>query len=148
MSDDQTIRDPARAVILARRATELARNSSEAWDTLGLAYYQAGDWGEAVTALERELALLAEKNNPADTTASMRGDNTAAAMTWLYLAMAYGRLGRFPEARSWYDKAVQWTAKNAPRDRKLGQLQTDAAALLGIQEQTTIHVDEAAPRKE
>jgi tetratricopeptide (TPR) repeat protein len=147
-TDDLAIRDPAPAVVLARRATEMAPNSSEHWNTLGLACYHGGAWRDAATALERGLALLPEKNNRADTVASMRGDNTAAAMTWLYLALAYSRLGQLQEARPWYDKAVQWTAKNAPQDGELRRLRTEAAELLGIKQWPAVGDKEAPLRKE
>jgi tetratricopeptide (TPR) repeat protein len=129
--DVPTIRDPPRACSLARRAVELAPDYFKTWNTLGLACYHAGSWGEAVTPLENGLALLTRKRKHADTTASMRGDDTTTAMTWLYLAMAYSKLSEIRNARLWYDKAVPWIDKNAPT--ALWRLRAEAAEALGIQ---------------
>src|SRR5262249_13077044 len=50
------IRDPARAVELARRAVELAPGRATCLNTLGVAFYCAGRPAEAVPVLERSLA--------------------------------------------------------------------------------------------
>jgi len=131
-SDVPTIRDPPRACSLARRAVELAPDYFETWNTLGLACYHTGSWSEAVTALEKGLAALGKKRKHADISASMRGDDTTTAMTWLYLAMAYSKLGQIRNARSWYDKAVLWIDKNAPT--ALLRLRAEAAEVLGIRD--------------
>jgi serine/threonine-protein kinase len=122
-SDVPTVRDPTRAVVLARRAVELDPDNALFWDTLGVAYYRAGNWSKAVTALERRLALVPRKITWGNDIAS----------TWFYLAMAYSRLGQDQEARSWYDKAVQWIDKNAPQE-ELRRLRAEAAELLGIKD--------------
>jgi serine/threonine protein kinase len=139
ISEDPTIRDPARAVVLARRATELAPDKGAIWDTLGVACYRAGSWGEAVTALEKGLAL------PSKTT-TLGNDK---AMTWFYLAMAHSRLGQDQKARSWYDKAARWMDENAPRDDGLNhRLRAEAAELLRIQDASLSQSKEVGPRKE
>src|SRR5262249_51873170 len=84
ISDETTSRDPARAVALARRAVELVSDNGIIWNTLGLASYRAGSWGEAVRALEMGLALPPKRTT--------HGNDKA--MTWFYLAMAYSRLGQ------------------------------------------------------
>jgi serine/threonine-protein kinase len=146
-SDVKTIHDPARAVVFAQRAVALAPDYAAAWHTLGLAYYQVGTWSEAVTALEKALALLAETSKQANETRSMRGDNTTTAMTWLYLAIAYSRLGNAQKARLWFDKAMQWMDKNAAQDGELRRLRAEAAALLGIRQQPSVQNKEASPRR-
>jgi tetratricopeptide (TPR) repeat protein len=124
LSGDPTIRDPARAAALARRAVELAPSHGVIWNTLGMACYRAGSWGEAVTALARGLALPPQRT-------TLGNDK---AMTWFYLAMAYCRLGQDQKSRSWYDKAVQWMDENAPQDEGLRRLRPEAEELLGIKE--------------
>src|SRR5262249_4733167 len=46
-------RRPLRAIQLARKATELEPEFHEAWQTLGIAHYRAGDFNAAVAALEK-----------------------------------------------------------------------------------------------
>jgi hypothetical protein len=46
------------------------------------------------------------------------------------LAMTHVRLDRKDEARTWYEKAVGWMEKNAPKNEKLIRLRAEAAALL------------------
>ena len=50
--------DPGQAVNLAKRAVELDPKESVYWTTLGAAYYRAGDWKEAVAALEKSSRAL------------------------------------------------------------------------------------------
>jgi tetratricopeptide (TPR) repeat protein len=139
ISEDPKIRDPARAVRLARRAVELARDNGYIWNTLGLASYRAGSWREAVTALEQGLALPPKRT-------TLGNDK---AMTWFYLAMAYSRLGQDQKARSWYDKAARWMDENAPRDEGLNhRLRAEAAELLKIKSAPLSQSKEISPRKE
>jgi uncharacterized protein HemY len=138
ISDDPTIRNPERAVGLARRAVELAPDQYDIRVTLGMACSRTGDWSEAVRALEKGLALP-----PWRTT--IGNDN---ASTWLYLAMAHSQLGHAQKARSWYDKAAEWMDKNAGWDEGLWGLRAEAAELLGIKERPAVQDKEAPPRKE
>src|SRR5262249_59665169 len=82
ISGDPTIRDPARAVVFARRAVKLAPDNDWIWHTLGRAYYRAGRWDEATAALEHSRALPPRR---------LTFDHNRAS-TWFYLAMAYSRL--------------------------------------------------------
>jgi tetratricopeptide (TPR) repeat protein len=93
---DAKLRDPKRAVELARKATELASKVSNNWGTLGAAQYRGGDWKAAVAALEKAREL------------SGGGD----AYNWLFLAMAHRKLGNAPESRMAYDRAIEWLEKN------------------------------------
>jgi tetratricopeptide (TPR) repeat protein len=111
---DARWRDPARAVELARKAVGLAEKSAYAWNTLGVAQYRAGDWPAAAEALRKSVEL------------SGGGEST----DWLFLAMAYWRLGKKDEARQWYDKAAQWMEKNKADDELRG-FRAEADALLG-----------------
>ena len=60
-------------------------------NTLGAAYYRAGQFELAVAILDRAVAAQQEGGTPVD---------------WLLLAMAHHRLGHAEEAKSWLDRAV------------------------------------------
>ena len=90
------------------------------WNTLGVAQYRRGDWKAAIEALTKSTEL------------SKGGDG----IDWFFLAMAHWRLGDKPAARSWYDKAVQWTNKNRPKDEELSRFRAEAAALLEVTEKS------------
>lgn len=113
----RTLRDPDKALVLAKQAVELAPNRGDYWNTLGAAYYRAGDWKNAVSALNASMKLR------------KRDDST----DFFFLAMAYWQLGEKHEARMWYDKAVQWMKKNRPNDADLNCFRAEAAELLEIE---------------
>ena len=114
------LRDPARAVELARKATEKQPVASN-WKTLGVALYRAGVWKAAIEALEKSEVLAPDKN---------------LAFNGLFLAMAHWQLGRRDEARLWYERAVQWMDKHVPNHRELRRFRAEAAAVLGLPEPT------------
>jgi Flp pilus assembly protein TadD len=115
---DLKLRDPKRAVELAKKAVEIARKEWAGWNTLGAAHYGAGNWKESVTALEKSMELR------------KGGDS----FDWFFLAMAQWQLGEKDQARQWYDRAVQWMNKNQPQNEELVRFRT-AAKLLGIQDE-------------
>jgi tetratricopeptide (TPR) repeat protein len=92
------LRNPSRAVELARKAVELAPKVGYNWGTLGTAHYRAGDWKAAVAALERSRALKPGWD----------------AYAWFFLAMSHSKLGEPAEARKCYDQAIEWLEKNKP----------------------------------
>src|SRR5262249_1800023 len=67
-----------RAVVLAKRATELARSSGMAWQFLGWVYYRAGDWKASIEALEQSCKL--------------QQGGTGDAAQWVVLALAHAKL--------------------------------------------------------
>ena len=89
------IRDPARAVALARRAILLTPEDWLYLNTLGVALYRAGELDEAVDVLERSLAA---------------GNGGSDAFDLFFLAMARQKLGDAARARAEFDRAVAWTA--------------------------------------
>jgi tetratricopeptide (TPR) repeat protein len=93
---DVQLRDPRRAVEVARKAVELAPRAGTFWNTLGAAHYRAGDWDAAVSALAKSMELRKD------------GD----AFDWFFLAMAHRKLGHGDEARKWYDRALHWLEQN------------------------------------
>ena len=110
------VRDPKRAVELAKKAVELAPKNGICWQTLGYAEYRAGTWKSAITALEKvkELGFSCD------------------SLEWFPLAMAHWQLGEKEAARKWYDQAVQWMEKNDPRNEELGRFRVEADKLLEL----------------
>jgi tetratricopeptide (TPR) repeat protein len=111
-------RDPARAASLAKEAVELEPLQGGHWNTLGAAQYRAGNWKDAIAALEKSMEL------------SKGGDSS----DWFFLAMAHWKLGEKDKAREWYDKAVQWMDKNQPKNDELRRFRAEAAELLELKE--------------
>jgi tetratricopeptide (TPR) repeat protein len=127
MCPDPKLRDPQRAVELAKNAVDAAPNRWELWRTLGIAHHFAGDDEAAVKALTRSLEL-----HP-----------SGHAFVFFPLAAAHQKLGNKQEARKWYDRGVAWTSANEdPYVAELAILRADAEALLGIEKQAA-----AAPNK-
>jgi serine/threonine protein kinase len=114
---DRKLREPGRALELAKQAVERAPGKGDYWNTLGTAYYRVGDWKSAVEALNKSTQLR-------------KGGDAA---DWFFLAMAHWRLGDKKEGRKWYDRAVQWTEKNRPQDEELWLFRAEAEELLGIE---------------
>jgi serine/threonine protein kinase len=118
-SENAQLRDPGRAVHLAKRAVDLESHDGNSWNTLGVAQYRAGEWQAAIDALGKSMEL--------------RGGGDA--WDWLFLAMAHWQLGNKDEARKWYDQGVQWMQKNKPKDEELRRFREEAANLLKITDQ-------------
>src|SRR5262249_23267004 len=115
---DLKVRNPSRAVELAKKATELAPKDGNYWNTLGVAQYRASDWKDAIAALEKSNELL--KGNELSFNA-------------FFLAMGHWQQGNKDKAREWYDRAVVWMAKNNPQDEELRRFEAEAEALLKIE---------------
>ena len=90
-------RDADRAVKLAREAVELVPKHAYYWNTLGVAHYRAGNWKEAIVALDTSLGFFAGE---------LESFNT------FFLAMSHCQLEHQDEARTWYDRGVTWIEKN------------------------------------
>jgi tetratricopeptide (TPR) repeat protein len=117
---DARFRDPARAVVLARKAIELISPESirRFNTTLGLAYYRVGDPRSAIAALGQS--------------------RFPDGVDWLLLALCHQKVGAATEARKWYDRAVFWLEKNSkvleqePGRAEAAQLfRSEAEELLG-----------------
>jgi tetratricopeptide (TPR) repeat protein len=119
-SPEEKLGDPKRAVELARKAVETAPREGAYWNTLGAAHYRAGSWQDAIAALEKSMELRTG------------GD----AFDWFFLGMAHQKLGKKAEARQWYDRAVQWMEKNAPKDEELLRFRAEAEEVLGIEKES------------
>jgi tetratricopeptide (TPR) repeat protein len=87
------LRDPVKAVALARNAVELAPKQTAYRTTLGMAYYRLGRYALGVATLEQGLSA---------------GQGDPAAADLFVLAMCHARLGQPIKARDCYDRAVRW----------------------------------------
>jgi serine/threonine protein kinase/tetratricopeptide (TPR) repeat protein len=117
---DAGLRDPPRALELAKRATELAPQYGYLWNTCGVAHYRAGEWDAARVALEKSIALYAGRPE----------SDTLESFSTFFLAMAHARLGNGAEARRWYDRAVRWMEQTQPGDLELRRFRAEAEELL------------------
>ena len=112
---DEHERDPLKAVEQARQALELDPDCANvALNTLGVAYYRAGNWQAAIEWLE----------------SSMKFRKGGDSRDWFFLAMAQEQLGSHNEARKWFDQAVAWMEKRAPLDEQLLGFRHEAEELL------------------
>jgi tetratricopeptide (TPR) repeat protein len=115
---DPKVRNPARAVELAKKAVDRMPTKGDYWNTLGVAQYRAGDWKAAVAALEKSMELG-------------KGGNSA---DWLFLAMAHWKLGHKEESRKFYARAIEWMTKHRPTE-ELRLFRAEAAQLLGMKDE-------------
>jgi WD40 repeat protein len=91
----EPLRDVKAALPLAEKAVKLAPKSAIIRNTLGVAYYRAGRYREAVEVLRLNIEGQAD---------------WALAHDLYFLAMSYHRLGETARARDYYDWAVRWVA--------------------------------------
>ncbi|MEX0713654.1 MAG: hypothetical protein WD278_15040, partial [Pirellulales bacterium] len=113
---DPQVRDPGRAVELAKKAVELAPQDGNWSKTLGAALYRAGDWQAAAAALATSMELR----------------NGGDGFDGFFLAMALWQLGDKDKARERYTQAVQWMDNNKPADAQLLRFRAEATGLLGL----------------
>jgi tetratricopeptide (TPR) repeat protein len=114
-SPDPDFRDPEQAVISAKKVLELDPCGNN-WNTVGAAYYAAGDWKAAIDALNKSIELR----------------NGGDSFDWFFLSMAHRHLGDKKEARKWYDRAIEWMEKNKPKNEELVHFRAEAEKLLGV----------------
>jgi WD40 repeat protein/serine/threonine protein kinase/tetratricopeptide (TPR) repeat protein len=117
---DPALRDPARAVELARKSVEIDPKRGTRWNTLGVTRYRAGEWKAAIEALEKSESLEPAKD---------------LAINGFFLAMARWQLGEKEAAQAWYDKAVVWMEKNQPKNEELRRFRSEAEELLGVKKE-------------
>jgi tetratricopeptide (TPR) repeat protein/WD40 repeat protein len=112
-------RDLERAVAWARRAVALDPGSQRTLNTLGVALYRAGQYAEAISVLERNLAA---------------GKGEFDAYDLFSLAMAHHQLGHRRQARDSYNRAVRRLEKQKSlpdsQTRELAAFRAEAEALL------------------
>ncbi len=127
---DTSLRDPKRAVELAKDVVELAPQSASSWQVLGWARFRTGAWKESIAALEKSIGLREDG-----------GDS----FQWFFLAMA--ELGNKEQARKWYDRAVDRANKNQPANAQLLCFRAEAAELLGLKHKKLIRASGTKPEK-
>jgi eukaryotic-like serine/threonine-protein kinase len=114
------LRDWKAALPVAQKAVQLAPDPMNR-NTLGLAYYRAGRYPEAVQTLERNLK-----------------DQVDWALTYdlYFLAMSHHQLGESALAREFYDLALRWSVAHNealnPYAAELAVIRAEAAELLGV----------------
>jgi hypothetical protein len=89
------LRDVQAALPLAEKAVRLAGGNAQYRNTLGVAYYRAGRYHEAIEKLRLNID---------------RQEDGALAFDLYFLAMSHHRLGEIDRARDYLVWAVRWTA--------------------------------------
>jgi tetratricopeptide (TPR) repeat protein len=117
-SYDAEVRQPAAAILPAKRAIELEPQDGMNWTALGMAYYRAGQWPEALQALN----------------GAVKHARPDRRVDLFLLAMTHARLGHEAQARKWYEEAEAWRQKHAPNNPFYSRLGREAAQLLGTGE--------------
>ncbi len=133
---DLKFRNPKEAVALASKAVEIGGKDAEFLNTLGVAYYRNGEWQSAVENLTQAMKLREER----------KANNKDSLF---FLAMAYWQLGDKDQARTCYDKAVQWMTENKLPANLVAELERrrgEAAELMGIEESPIALASRAASR--
>jgi tetratricopeptide (TPR) repeat protein len=129
------LRDPSEALRLARRAVEVEPQQGNFWNTLGVAFYRAGELEEAKKSLEKSLELR----------------NAGDSFDWFFLALVDQKKGNKDQAREWFNKAMEWYQSNRPDDQELFHFCVEAAGALGLPshayDQTKSEFDGSKPRK-
>jgi tetratricopeptide (TPR) repeat protein len=111
-----TVRDPAKAVLLAREAVDLMPSAGPYWNTLAVALYRAGDWPGSITAAKKSLELR----------------DGGDSFDWFFLAMSHWKLDQKDEARSWYGKAADAMNRDQSQNKELIRFRAEAAELMGM----------------
>jgi tetratricopeptide (TPR) repeat protein len=111
---DLAVRDPARALSLAVKATEGHPECSTYWNTLGAVQYRAGDFKAAVTALDRSTVL----------------SQGGSAFDHFFLAMAHTRLENQEQAQHSFARAMLWMEQHDAGHVELLRLRDEARSIL------------------
>ncbi len=98
----------------AQKAVDRQPRDPNYWNTLGVAHYRAGDWKNALAALQKSVEIG-------------KGGNCS---DWFFLAMTHWQLGDKDEAHKWFDQAVASMEKNEAGNEQLRGFRTEAEQLL------------------
>ena len=112
------MRDPVESLLLAHEAVRLDPGG-HTWNTLGLACYRAGQFPEAIDALEKCVNTMKDGGY---------GYNAFP------LAMIHHCLGNEEEAYCWYESRAARMDQQRLHDSTEMLLRREAAELLGIEE--------------
>jgi tetratricopeptide (TPR) repeat protein len=118
----EPLRDVKAALPLAEKALRLEERNAVHRNTLGLAYYRAGRYREAVEVLRPNLETQ---------------EDSALAFDLYFLAMSDHKLGDTARARDYFDLAVRWhraaRGLSAEPLEELSLFRAEAEELLGIE---------------
>lgn len=122
--------DPERALLLAQRAVALEATNAWHLNTLGVAYYRAGQHAKAVETL-LEALLEASRLN------ASTSDPYSPDSDFFFVATAYHQLGDTAKAQEYYQKAVaEWDKRMAKPgaldDEEMKSFRDEAEKLLNI----------------
>jgi tetratricopeptide (TPR) repeat protein/serine/threonine protein kinase len=120
MCPDAKVRDPGRALQVARQGVARAPGNASLWRALGWALYRTGAWKDSIEAFRKSMAL-------------QKSPKMGYSWQWFGLAVAHWQLGNKEEARKWHDQAVQWMEKHRPRNEHLRAIRAEAEATLKIE---------------
>jgi serine/threonine protein kinase/tetratricopeptide (TPR) repeat protein len=125
---DLKLRNPRRALELAKKVLQTSPKVAWYRGTYGVAQYRTGDWKVAVETLEKALG----RSKPDD-------DFSEDPSHSFFLAMAYWQLGDQAKGRDWFDKSLPLMEKELsekkgwwPQDAELKRLRAEAAELIGV----------------
>ena len=111
---DPAVGDPQLAVRLATQTTQADPETAAYWNTLGAAYHRAGSEVNAITALERSVALT--------------GGGTG--FDYVFLTLAHAQLGQHEQAQQWKTQADLWMEQHETHHSELSRLHAQARACL------------------
>jgi tetratricopeptide (TPR) repeat protein len=111
---DSAIWEPTRAIALASEAVETYPECGTYWNTLGAAYYRAGDFNGAITAINRATQLT----------------GGGATLDHLFLAMAHAQLNNQEQARHWLAQATVAMKEGQTGNTELLRIYDEAMVLL------------------
>ena len=130
LTGPESLRDVEAAVPLAEKAVRLDPASSIYGNTLGVAYYRAGRYREAVEILRANIE---------------RQEDWALAFDLYFLAMSHHRLGEPERARDYFDWAGRWTGVNKGLSpghlEELHVFRNQASELLGVAVKDRVEID-------
>jgi tetratricopeptide (TPR) repeat protein len=106
--------DPLLVLPVARRVVELDPDKWEYWHTLGIAEYRAGNYRQAIEALNRSQSLEGR----------MDGYN------FFWLAMAHWQLGEEATGREWLNRAILWGDRDSWNKQQLLNYRREAEDLM------------------
>jgi Flp pilus assembly protein TadD len=113
---DAASRDPASALVLSSQVVRSCSDCAVYWNTLGVAYFRAGDFKAAVTALERAIAL----------------DGEGTPFDHVFLAMADARLGNLQRAHQWLSQALVKAEQDFRGHPELGRFCDEARSVVPV----------------
>ena len=110
----------AQAIRIAQQAVDWDSQRSDAWRSLGMTCYRAGDWKSASSSLRQAMDLD-------------RGGNAA---DWFLMSAIDHHLGKHTDARRWYDGAISRLTEAGSSERiggiELHRSRVEALKALGM----------------